>query len=133
MKTITKKEVKELLNAGKLTELKKYIITDGSTSDTINALHLLMAKKSDEYYVSFESLPYSRGGKYKRHTSTLSSIQKWEVKVSPEGNYYVDKSSTSKSVNCPTVIVPKFYTEIGREYHNRLINIKIDDLKKQLI
>jgi len=132
MKAITKKQVKELFEAKKLTRLMNYIITDGTKTDTINALYLLMSKGGDEYDITFESVPYSRGGKYKRHTSTLCSAQKWEV-IEGDNGYYISRSSTSRSANCPSVIVPIFYTETGRQYYNSIINNKIEVLRAQLI
>ena len=112
--------------------LKHYIITDGSKRDTIDALYLLFKQGSDEYQISFQSLPYSRGGKYARHTSTLYSVQKWEIIEMSDG-FYIYKSSTSKSASCPDVIVPKFYTETGKAFHNAKIQEQIDKLKKQLL
>lgn len=128
----TKKEIKELLESGKLENLKKHIITDGTKSDIINALYLLFAKGKDEYNISFESVPYSRGGKYARHTSTLHSTQKWEV-VDLSGEYYVLTYSSSKSANCPPVVIPAFYTETGKNFYNSLIEIKISELQKRIL
>ena len=130
---MTKKEIKSLYENWKLSGLMNNIISDGTKSDIINALYLLFQKGGEEYNVSFESLPYSRGGRYARHTSTLDSTQKWEIKKSLEGNYYISTSSTSKSANCPSVIVPKFYTEIGKMYYNSIIIEKIQKLEKQLL
>lgn len=128
----TKKEIKKLYEAGKLTRLMPHIITDGTKADIINALFLLFKQGSQEYNITFESLPYSRGGKYKRHTSTLHSNQKWEI-CEIDNEYYVRKSSTSSSASCPDVIVPKFYTETGKAFHNAKIQEQIDKLKKQLL
>lgn len=129
----TKKEIKELLEAGKLENLKKYIITDGTKKDEIDALYLLFKQESDEYNITFESVPYSNGGKYARHTSTLHSTQKWEVVEFGNSGFCIEKTSTSKSGACPDVIVPKFYTEVGKNWHNSLIENKIKELQKRTI
>lgn len=128
----TKKEIKQLLESGKLESLKNYIIYDGTKKGLIDALYLLFEQNSLEYQISFQSLPYSRGGKYALHTSTLYSTQKWEV-VEGGNGYYIYKSSTSKSANCPSVIVPKFYTESGKVFYNSIIENKIKELKNQLL
>jgi len=128
----TKKEIKSLYDAGKLKNLIPYIITDGTKKDAVNALYLLFKEERGEYRVAFESLPYSRGGKYARHTSTLYSSQRWEVREIG-GEFYVEKSSSSKSSACPPVMVPKFYTEAGKIFHNSLIEKKIDELKNELL
>jgi len=130
---VTKKQVKELLEAKKLASLIQYVITDGSKSDMVNALHILINTGSAEYKVSFESLPYSRGGKYARHASTLYSTQKWEVKENYEGSLYISTGSTSNSAACPSVNIPMFYTEIGRNFHNFQIESKIEKLKLKMI
>ena len=133
MKT-SKKEIKNLLDAGKLKDLIQYVVTDTTKADLINALYLLFSKGGDQYHITFESLPYSRGGKYARHTSTLNSTQNWQVKKSEATeNYYINTWSTSNSAACAPVIVPKFYTESGKNYHNGLINGQIERLKKQLL
>jgi hypothetical protein len=129
---MTKKEVKELYEAGKLKGLMMHIISDGTKSDVINALQMLINYGGGEETITFESVPYSRGGKWKRHTSTLSSTQKWEV-VEGGSGYYVSCSSSSISGNCPAVVVPKFYTEKGKEFHNGIIYTKIQELKKKLL
>ena len=129
----TKKEIKQLLEAGKLNMLINYIITDGTKSDIINALFILFKHGGEEYNISFESLPYSRGGRYARHTSTLYSTQKWEICGTDENGYYISKSSTSKSAACPDVIVPTFYTEIGKNYFNLIILSQIKELEKKLL
>lgn len=130
---MTKKEIKSLYESKKLNSLLYSILYDGTKADLINALYLLFKKGGEEYNVSFESLPYSRGGRYVRHTSTLYSTQKWEIKESAEGNYYISTSSTSKSANCPVVIVPKFYTEKGKQFFNSKIENEINKLKRQLL
>ena len=78
MKT-TKKEITALYEAGKLKDLCKHIISDGTKADIINALKLMFDMGGQEYEIIFHSLPYSRGGKYARHTSDLHSTQKWEI------------------------------------------------------
>ena len=130
---MTKKEIKSLYENKKLKYLNEYVIFDGTKKDLIDALYLLFKKGSDEYNIDFESVPYSRGGKYKRHTSTLHSTQKWEIKKSLEDNYYISTSSTSKSANCPSVIVPKFYTEKGKQFFNSKIENEINKLKMKLL
>lgn len=129
----TKKEIKQLLEAGKLRNLMKYIITDGTKSDTINALYLLFKQNSGEYNITFESCPYSRGGKYRRHTTTLHSTQKWEVVEYGSSGFDVEKTSTSKSGACPSVIVPKFYTESGKNFYNSVIEKQIAELQNKML
>ena len=129
---ITKNEIKSLFENGKLKSLMSNIIYDGTKQDANDALYLLFKKGSDEYNVTFESLPYSRGGRYAKHTSTLHSTQSWEIKEY-DGCYYVSVNSTSKSANCPSVIVPNFYTEKGKNYFNNKIQSNIDSLQKQLL
>ena len=133
MKTYTKKEVKNLYDSGKLSNLTNYVISNGTKADIIDALQLLLNKGSEEYDVRFESLPYSRGGKYARHTSALCSTQKWEVVEGGISGFYIYKSSTSKSAACPSVVVPKFYTEIGKKFFNDGILDQIEQLKKKLL
>jgi hypothetical protein len=87
---------------------------------------------SGEYNVSFESVPYSRGGKFKRHTSTLHSTQKWEI-VDGVNEYYISTSSSSRSGACPSVKVPMFYTEVGKTAYNQGILNQISELQKKLL
>lgn len=129
----TKKEIKELYDAGKLKNLMQCIITDGTKKDIVDALYLLFKQEKEVYEVNFESLPYSRGGKYARHTSTLHSTQRWEVVEYGASGYIIETNSTSKSAACPLVVIPKFYTEAGKTYHNGIIETKINELKKQLL
>lgn len=128
-----KKEIKQLLEAGKLYNLTNFVITDGTQSDLINALKMMFDLGREQYDVEFESLPYSRGGKYARHTTTLHSTQQWVVSQDARGAYFIDRFSTSKSANCPLVEVPKFYTEKGKAFHNAIIESKISELKQQLL
>ena len=130
---ITKKEIRNLLEAGKLNELQQYIISDNTKADKINALQILFKKEKDFYNIEFESLPYSRGGRYKRHTSTLHSVQSWELKFSEYYGWYIATSSSSNSANCPPVDVPIFYTEAGRAFHNQKIQQQIDELKSKML
>ena len=133
MKT-TKKEIAALYAAGKLNSLLANIISNNSKADIINALKLIFDKERDEYSAFFESVPYSRGGKYARHTSTLHSNQSWFLtKGVSTGNYFIDTKSTSNSANCPAVIIPKFYTEVGRIFHNSQIELEIERLKNELL
>ena len=129
---MTKKEIKSLFENGKLKSLMSNIIYDGTKQDAIDALCLLFKKGSDEYNVTFESLPYSKGGKYARHTTTLHSTQSWEIKEYIAG-YYISINSTSKSANCPPVIVPKFYTEKGKNFYNSKIKSQIQELENKLL
>ena len=129
----TKKEIRELLINGKLNNLLKYTINNGTTDDKVDALYLLFKQESDSYVVEFESLPYSRGGKYARHTSTLTSHQTWRVVEYGVSGYGIETERTSKSANCPSVIIPKFYTEKGRNYHNAKIYEKIKELENELL
>lgn len=128
----TKKEITELYKSGSLNKLMAHIITDNTQSDIVNALYLLFKAERGEYNVTFESVPYSRGGRYARHTSTLHSIQSWDVYCF-DGNYYIRTNSTSKSVACPPVIIPKFYTEKGKAYFNSKIHAQISDLQKKIL
>ena len=132
MKT-TKKEIKQLLETGKMSNLTNIVITDGTQSDLINALKMMFDLGREQYEITFESLPYSRGGKYTRHTSTLHSTQKWEIVEYGISGYCVNRTSTSKSANCPLVEVPKFYTEKGKAFYNAAIESKISELKQQLL
>ena len=129
----TKKEIRELLKSGKLNNLLKYTINNGTTADQVDALYLLFKQESDIYVVEFESLPYSRGGKYARHTSTLTSHQTWRVVEHGVSGYVIETERTSKSANCPSVIIPKFYTEKGKNYHNAKIHEKIKELENKLL
>ena len=129
---ITKNEIKSLFENGKLKSLMSNIIYDGTKQDAIDALYLLFKKGSDEYNVTFESLPYSKGGRYTRHTTTLHSTQSWEIKEY-DGCYYVSVNSTSKSANCPSVIVPQFYTEKGKNFYNSKIKAQIQELENKLL
>ena len=129
---MTKKEIKSLYESGKLSLLMNNIVSDGTKKDLIDALYLLFKKGSDEYIIEFESVPYSRGGKWRRHTSTLHSVQSWKIEER-DGSYYITTRSTSKSDNCPTVIVPKFYTEKGKKHYNSIITEKIQELEKKLL
>lgn len=129
----TKKEISELLNAGKLDSLMNHIITNGTKRDIIDALYLLFQKGSDSYNITFESVPYSRGGKYARHTSTLHSTQSWKIEEIGESGYCIVTESTSKSGACPTVIVPKFYTEVGKVHHNMILQGQINELEAKKI
>jgi len=129
----TKKEIAELLNAGRLSNLMENIITDGTKRDTIDALYLLFKQGDDSYDITFESIPYSRGGKYARHTSTLHSTQSWKIIEDCNGCWHISTESTSKSGACPSVIIPKFYTEAGKSYYNAQILSKINELQKQLL
>ena len=130
---MTKKEIKAAYEAGKCENLMEYIVTDSTKSDIINALYLLFKKGGDEYQISFESLPYSRGGKYRRHTSTLVSVQSWKVDQYENGAYYIRTNSSSKSAACPEVVVPKFYTEKGKVFHNFILNKQIEELRGLLL
>lgn len=130
---MTKKEIKELYKAGKLKGLMNHIITDGTQSDIIDCLYLLFKKGGDSYEVTFESIPYSRGGKYRRHTSTLRSVQTWGIEYWENSGYNIVSSSSSKSGNCPVVIVPKFYTEKGKQFFNSKIENEINKLKMKLL
>lgn len=131
---ISKKEVKQLYEAGKLKPLMMHIISDGTKSDIIDALQLLINCGGSSETIKFESLPYSRGGKYARHTSTLTSVQSWQVcRCGDDGDFYITKESTSKSANCPNVVVPKFFTEKGQQFHNSIIRQEIESLKRKLI
>lgn len=121
-----------MYDAGKLKSLMHHIITDGTKKDIIDALYLLFKEEKQVYEITFESLPYSRGGNYKRHTSLLYSTQSWYIKKYDSG-YAINTESTSKSAVCPLVIIPKFYTEAGRAFHNGIIETKINELKKQLL
>lgn len=129
----TKKEIAELLNAGKLTNLMMHVITDGTKRDIINALHLMFKQESDSYDITFESIPYSRGGKYARHTSTLHSTQSWKIIEDYNGCWYITTESTSKSGACPPVIVPKFYTQVGKVHHNMILQGQINELEAKKI
>lgn len=128
----TKKEISKLLEDGYLESLKKYIVTDGTKKDTVDALYLLFKKNSDTYEVTFESLPYSKGGRYLRHRTTLFSIQRWEI-IGDTNGFRIYCSSTSKSLNCPRVIVPMFYTEKGKTFYNSKIENEIKKLKEKLL
>ena len=132
-KIMTKKEIKAAYEAGKCENLMEYIVTDSTKSDIINALYLLFKKGGDEYQISFESLPYSRGGKYRRHTSTLVSVQSWKVDQYENGEYFIRTNSSSKSAACPEVVVPKFYTEKGKVFHNFILNKQIEELRGLLL
>ena len=129
---MTKKEIKSLYENKKLKYLNEYVIFDGTKKDLIDALYLLFKKGSDEYNIDFESVPYSRGGKWTRHTSTLHSVQSWKIEER-DGLYYITTRSTSKSDNCPAVIVPKFYTEKGKKHYNYIIIETIQALEKKLL
>ncbi len=133
MKKITKKEVKSIYEAGKCANLMKHIITDGSKKDTIDALYLLFKTGSGSYERTFESVPYSRGGKYARHTSTLHTTQSWGVEELGASGYCILTHSTSNSRNCPPVVVPTFYTEVGKAYYNAKIQGKINELEAKKI
>lgn len=128
----TKKEINKLLEDGCLENLKRYIITDGTKKDTIDALYLLFKKNYDTYEVTFDSLPYSKGGRYLRHTTTLLSVQRWEI-IEDINGFRVYCSSTSRSLNCPPVIVPMFYTEKGRVFYNSKIESEIKKLQEKLL
>ena len=127
---ITKKQIKKLVDANQVDALLKHIITNGTKKDKIDALSLLFKSSGEEYEISFESVPYSRGGRYTRHTSTLTSTQKWEVVEGCE-RFYIKTSSTSNSGACPAVIIPKFYTPAGKEFHNDNIRARIAELELQ--
>ena len=129
----TKKEIRELLKSGKLTNLLTHTITNGTTVDQVDALYLLFKQEFDSYVVEFESLPYSKGGRYKRHTSILTSHQIWRVVEYGVSGYVIETERTSKSANCPSVIIPKFYTEKGKNYHNAKIYEKIKELENKLL
>lgn len=49
---------------------------------------------------TFQSLPYSRGGKYARHTSTLTNVLTFELI-----NNNLSVQNSSKSANCPVFSV----------------------------
>lgn len=130
----TKKEIKEFLEAGKLKNLCNYIISDGTKLDIIDALKMMFDLGGEEYEITFESLPYSRGGRYARHTSTLHSTQSWFISIGiTSGIYFIDTKTTSNSAACPAVKIPMFYTEKGRIFHNSIINDKIEELKTKLL
>ena len=132
MKT-TKQEVKIAYENGKMDELLQYIITDGTKSDIVNALYLMLKNNSGEYEATFDSVPFSKGGKYKRHTTKLKTTQKWEIIYNENTGYFIKTSRTSNSANCPAVVIPKFYTEKGKEFHNSIIQKQIQDLTKNIL
>lgn len=53
--------------------------------------------------------------------------------IEGDREFRIVKSSTSKSANCQSVVVPKFYTEIGKISHNSKIQEKINEIQKQLL
>ncbi len=130
---MTKKEIRIAYDNGEMRNLMPYIITDETKLDTVNALYLMFLKGSGEYEVTFDSVPFSKGGKYKRHTTKLKTTQKWEIIYNEHTGYFIKTSSTSNSANCPAVIIPKFYTEKGKEFHNAVIQKQIQDLSKNIL
>ena len=65
--------------------------------------------------------------------TTLTSHQTWRVVEVGISGYVIVTESTSKSANCPSVIIPKFYTEKGKNYYNAKIHEKIKELENELL
>jgi hypothetical protein len=115
---ITKSEVRQLIANGKVENLMKYCVYFND-SQLESAIYQMLNTKEGSYVVSFQSLPYSKGGKYARHTSTLTSLQEWKV-VLWNDKYYVETYSSSKSAACPSVKVPKFGTKSAFDRANKI-------------
>jgi len=126
MKTITKIQIAQLVKEGKIENLKKHLVFFNK-KQLIDALHLMFNEKNTSYDVSFESVPYSRGGKYARHTGTLNSTQSWSIQEYGVSGFMVLTNSTSKSGNCPFVVIPTFGTVEAKE---KLAKIQENEAKK---
>jgi hypothetical protein len=68
---------------------------------------------------SFESLPYSKGGKYARHTSTLYNITNF---IFNKQNNTVELINSSKSANCPNFDIYVYSDDKLQEMYYELMN-----------
>jgi hypothetical protein len=114
------------------------IVTVGkSASEKLNALKKVekILNENNGKTTSFESLPYSKGGRYARHTSTLYNTTTF---VFNKYNNFIELFNSSKSANCPSFSIIVYSDASLNTIHNELLkeieiaNKNLDLFKKGL-
>jgi hypothetical protein len=95
--------------------------------DCIKKIEAIVNQKNGTA-TTFESLPYSRGGKYRRHTSTLTDVITFEF--DKESNS-VTESHTSNSANRPTFSV-EVYSDLWLAKKNEELLSKVSRAEAEL-
>jgi hypothetical protein len=112
------------------------IVTVGkSASEKLNALKKVekILNESNGMTTSFQSLPYSKGGRYARHTSTLYNTTTFK-----KFNNEVTLLNSSNSANCPIFSIEVYSDAKLEAMHNELLkeieiaNKNLDLFKKGL-